>query len=217
MLLWFLRILLYIPMLFLHPTKIKGKKNLPKGKAILSCNHYSNWDIVLYYLNTSKRLRILAKSELFKNKLFGKALKNLGAIEIDREGNDIGAIKSCMKVLKNGEKLFVFPEGTRLKKDEDILGEIKSGMALIAIKTQTPIVPIWIKSRPKAFRRSVYTIGEPFELSEFYGKKLDEETLKQADEIIRAKMLETREQSLKKKEKKKKEKVKTSKALEIKK
>lgn len=199
MLLWLARILLWIPLSILHPTFIKGKKNLPKGKAILSCNHYSNWDIALYILNTTEKIKILAKKELFKNKLFGAILRNFGGIEIDREGNDINAIKNCMKALKSDKKLFVFPEGTRLKNEADILGEIKSGMALIAIKTKTPIVPIWIERKPKIFRKSVYTIGKPFELSEFYGVKLDEETLEKANTVVREKMLELREQTLKKK------------------
>ncbi len=199
MLLWLARILLWIPLSILHPTFIKGKKNLPKGKAILSCNHYSNWDIALYILNTTEKIKILAKKELFKNKLFGAILRNFGGIEIDREGNDINAIKNCMKALKSDKKLFVFPEGTRLKNEADILGEIKSGMALIAIKTKTPIVPIWIERKPKIFRKSVYTIGKPFELSEFYGVKLDEETLEKANAVVREKMLELREQTLKKK------------------
>ena len=199
MLLWLARILLWIPLSILHPTFIKGKKNLPKGKAILSCNHYSNWDIALYILNTTEKIKILAKKELFKNKLFGAILRNFGGIEIDREGNDINAIKNCMKALKSDKNLFVFPEGTRLKNEADILGEIKSGMALIAIKTKTPIVPIWIERKPKIFRKSVYTIGKPFELSEFYGVKLDEETLEKANAVVREKMLELREQTLKKK------------------
>ena len=199
MFLWIVRILLWIPLSILHPTFIKGKKNLPKGKAILSCNHYSNWDIALYILNTTEKIKILAKKELFKNKLFGAILRNFGGIEIDREGNDINAIKNCMKALKSDKKLFVFPEGTRLKNEADILGGIKSGMALIAIKTKTPIVPIWIERKPKIFRKSVYTIGKPFELSEFYGVKLDEETLEKANAVVREKMLELREQTLKKK------------------
>ncbi len=203
MLLWIARILLWIPISIFHPTTIKNRKNRPKGKAILCCNHRSNWDITLYILNTKKKVKILAKKELFKNKLFGAILKNFGAIEIDREANDINAIKLCIKALKEDKQLFIFPEGTRLKDESQILGEIKSGLALIAIKTKTPIVPIWVEKKPRLFRRSVYRIGEPYELSEFYGVKLDEETLKKADAIVREKMLELREQSVSVKKKKK--------------
>lgn len=201
MFLWLARIICFIPLNILHPTVIKGRKNLPKGKAILSCNHRSNWDIVMYYLNTSKRLKILAKKELFKNRLMGAVMRSLGGISVDREGNDINAIKNCMKALKENKKLFIFPEGKRIKDEKHILGEFKSGMAMIAIKTKTPIVPIWIVRQHRLFRRSVYLVGKPFELTEFYGKKLDDETLSKANEVIKSKMLELREQGLKKNKK----------------
>lgn len=199
MLLFITRVLLWIPIFILHPTFIKGKKNMPKGKAILCCNHRSNWDIALFHLFYTVKIKILAKKELFKNKLFGAMLKSYGGISIDRDANDLHAIKVCMKILKDGEKLFIFPEGTRLKNEDEIMGEIKSGLALIAIKTKTPIVPIWVMRKPKIFRKSVYLIGQPFELSDFYNIKLDEEALKQANQIVREKMLELRESKLKKK------------------
>lgn len=190
MLLWFLRIVLWIPLSILHPTFIYGRKNRPKGKAILCSNHRSNWDIVLYLLHTTERVKILAKKELTKNKFFGFILKHLGAIFIDREGNDINAIKECMKALKDGKKLYIFPEGTRLKDESKVLGEVKSGLSMIAIKTKTPILTVWHERKPKAFRRSNIYIGKPYELTEFYGKKLDEETLCEANSTVREKMLE---------------------------
>lgn len=203
MFLWLARIVCFIPLNILHPTIIKGKKNMPKGKAIVACNHISNWDMVMYYLNISQRMKILAKKEIFKNKFFGTLMRWLGGVPIDRDSNDINAIKTCMKALKENKKLFIFPEGTRLKDKSQILGEIKSGMAMIAIKTKTPIVPMWVKQH-KLFRFSRYYMGEPFELSEFYGAKLDEETLNKANEVVRAKMLEVREQAIAKKKKDKK-------------
>ena len=193
------KILMWIPIMIFHPTSIKGKKNLPKGRAILSVNHRSNWDYVLFGINSTTKYRVLAKKELFRNKFFGFILRNFGGIEIDREANDINAIKTCMKVLKDDKKLLVFPEGTRLKDESLVRGEIKSGLALIAIKTKTPIVPVWVRNKPKLFRRSIYYIGKPFELDQFYGKKLDEQTLQEANQIVRAKMIELGEQGKKKK------------------
>lgn len=201
MFLWLSRIILWLPMKLLRPTRVVGMKNWPKGKAIIASNHYSNWDIALFYLNIRKRLRIMAKKELFENKFMARIYRWLGAFPIDREGNDITAIKTSMKVLKDGEKLFVFPEGTRLKRQEDVLGELKSGMAMIAIKTQSPIVPVWITKKSKWFRMTKFIVGKPFELSEFYDKKLDEETLSQANQTVREKMLELREQELNRKKK----------------
>ncbi len=202
------RILCWLPLSILHPTKIYGKENIPKGKAILSCNHRSNWDIVLWLLHTKRRNKILAKKELFQKKFLGKILHYLGGIEIDRNGNDISAIKNCIRALKEENLLFIFPEGTRLHDESQILGEIKSGMAMIAIRTKTPIIPIWIERKPKIFRLSRYFIGKPFELSDFYDKKLDEQTLEKANQVVREKMLEVREQNLKVSKKKTKKQIK---------
>ena len=204
----FWRVLARVLFSIFHPTKIYGRENLTSGKAILSLNHRSNWDIALWLANTKERVKILAKKELFKNKLFGKFLRWAGGIEIDRSGNDINAIKNCIKALKDGKKLVVFPEGTRLKNEEDILGEIKSGMAMIAIKTKTPIIPIWIERKPRLFRFSKFYVGKAFELDQFYDQKLDEETLEKANQIVREKMLEVHAEILKKKEEKKKKKLK---------
>ncbi len=202
MILWIARIILFFPLLITHPTWIVGKRNIPKGKVILCCNHYSNWDAVLYNVYNFKKPRFLAKKELFEGKFMNWFMRGVGAFPIDREANDITAIKNCMKFLKEGKQLFIFPEGTRLVNDEEVLGEIKSGVSLIAVKTQTPIVPIWIRNRPKLFRRSVYYVGKPFELSEFYGQRLDEPALQAANKIIREKMIETGVQGKKKEEKK---------------
>lgn len=199
MILWFFKIILWLPCLILHPTFIRGRKNLPKGKAIVCCNHYSNWDIVLYVLQTTEKVGILAKKELFKNKFLIFLLKGVGAISIDRKAGDVSAVRTCMKTLKEDKKLFIFPEGTRLKNKEEVLGEIKGGMSLIAIKAKSPIVPVWIEKKPKLFRKSVYIIGKPFELSEFYDIRLNDETLSRADAIVREKMLEVREQTFVKK------------------
>lgn len=189
------KIIFWIPLMILHPTRVVGKKNLPKGKAILSMNHRSNWDYVLFGANSRKKYRVLAKKELFeKNKAFRALLLNWGGVPIDRDNPDIEAIKTCMRYLKEDKQLLIFPEGTRLKDEEQILGEIKSGLALIAIKTKTPIVPVWIVRKPKLFRMSKYIIGKPFELSQFYGQKLDETTLAEANSIVRDQMLALRPQ-----------------------
>ncbi|MBP3431396.1 MAG: 1-acyl-sn-glycerol-3-phosphate acyltransferase [Clostridia bacterium] len=205
------KFLAWLPLVMLFPTRMKGKKNLPKGKAIISCNHKSNMDIVNYLLHTPKKIKILAKKEIFKNKLFGAVMKSYGGIPIDRDSNDINAIKECMKALKAGKQLFVFPEGTRLKDESKVLGELKSGMAMIAVKTKTPIVPVWVEKKARIFRRNTYRIGEAFELSDFYGKKLDEETLAQANEVVKQKMLALYEEGVSEKEAKMKKKNKNRK------
>lgn len=180
----------------LYPTKFIGKKNLPKGACIIASNHTSNMDAVTLAANTWEKKYFLAKKELFKNKLVGFFARKWGGIKIDRAGNDVNAIKESLKVLKKGKKLVIYPEGTRNNNENMALGEVKQGVAMFAIKAKTPIVPMFILRKPKIFRRNKVVIGEPFELTDFYGKKLSGDELGLATEIVAKKMEELREQAL---------------------
>lgn len=192
----FVQIIAAMPVRMFYPTKIIGKKNIPKGACILSSNHTSNMDAVIFALKTWEKKYYLAKKELFKNKFMGFFLKKFGAIKIDRQSSDVTAIKNCLKVLKEGKKLFIFPEGTRVQNENMELGEVKHGVAMFAIKAKVPIVPIFISKKPKPFRRNKIFIGEPFTLEEFYGKKLDNEELEKAGKIVTRKMNEVRDNAL---------------------
>jgi len=181
--------LAYLPLAIFYPTKIIGRKNIIKGKAIMAANHTSNMDVVLLLANTYEKKYVMAKKELFKNKFVGAILKSYGGISVDRENNDIAALKKSLKVLKNNKKLIIFPEGTRNKtEDTSKLMEIKKGTAMLAIKSKSPVIPVWISRRPKAFRLTKIIIGEPFELTEFYGEKLSDENLQKATQIISEKI-----------------------------
>lgn len=183
---------LFFPILWLLlPTFYKGKKNIPKGRAIFICNHRSNFDSIIVELSSWKKKYYLAKKELFKKGFKGWFIKGLNTIPVERGKIDITAMKTALRVLKNEKGLVIFPEGTRNKTGEE-LGEIKAGAAMFAIKTKSPIVPVWIKKRPKIFRFNVLRYGKPFTLEEFYDKKLDNETLEKVGKIITQKLLENK-------------------------
>lgn len=190
------QILLTIPVRFCFPAKFVGKENIPKGPCIIASNHTSNLDAVLLAVHTWEKKFYLAKKELFKCKLFGSILKCVGAVKIDRQETDVGAIKNCMRLLKNGKKLVIFPEGTRNHNDDMQLGQVKHGVAMFAIKAKVPIVPMFITKKPRFWRKTKVVIGKPFLLEEFYGKKLDNETLTQASDQVVAKIDQLRESQL---------------------
>ena len=98
----------------------------------------------------------------------------------------------ALKCLKSGEKVAIYPEGTRNKSDQPFL-PFKSGSALLAIRAQVPIVPMVVCQKARFWRQNAVIIGEPFELSEYYGMKLTEELLKEADAKILAVMEDLRE------------------------
>lgn len=192
----FVQIVADIPVRIFYPTKFHDKNNIPKGPCIIACNHTSNLDAVILAIHTWEKKYYLAKKELFKNKCFGGFLKLMGAVKIDRQGTDITAIRQCLKILKNGKKLVVYPEGTRTNNENMELGEIKQGVAMFAVKGKVPIVPMFISKKPRIFRKTHVFVGEPFTLEMFYGKKLDSEELEQASEYVAQKMNELRDKSL---------------------
>jgi 1-acyl-sn-glycerol-3-phosphate acyltransferase len=100
---------------------------------------------------------------------------------------------NLLKCLKNGEKVAIYPEGTRNKTKEEML-PFYDGAAMLAIKTKTPIVPVLIYKKTMPFRMNHIIVGEPFEMSEYYGQRLTKEVLAEANEKLRQKLLDMRKE-----------------------
>lgn len=188
-----------IPLFFfniVYPYKIHGKENIPKGGAVFICNHFRAIDCGFVTDAYNKDVYFLAKKELFNNKLLGKIVKSFGAIPVDREKPDIKSIMLALRVLKDGHKLVVFPEGTRNKTGTIELQPIKGGSMIFAVKAKCPIVPMMLDKKAKPFRKTHLIIGEPFELVDFYDKKLDDENIHKMEHIVCAKMVEQQKKLL---------------------
>lgn len=186
MIYWIVKIITFIPFLLLFPCRMVGKKKIPKGKVIFVCNHRSNIDYIYLWNCTWRKQYVLAKKELFKNKFVGWFFKKCGGIPVDRNNIDIGVIKNSLMVLKRGKILTIFPEGTRNKTDQDLL-EFKAGASVFAVKSNAPIVPLYIKRKPHVFGFNKVMVGEPIYFDQSF--KGEEGTIR-ANEIIRQKMLE---------------------------
>jgi len=128
--------------------KVINEDKVPKdGKFLLVSNHRSVIDplIVENALKTSNIMgHWIAKKELYNSFFFGVFVRNGGTILLDRETSKMGGfftdIKECVK---SGDSIFVFPEGTR-NKSENELGEFKDGSKIIALKNRLPILPMFI-------------------------------------------------------------------------
>ena len=163
MLFWILYVITFLPLLILLPIKRVGRKNLKelKGKNyIIACNHMSNFDPVAIDFKFHKKFKILAKKELFKNKFKGGFFKTLGAIPVDRENPDASAVKEVLKQIKKRKSILIFPQGTRAKTPV-VEDSAKEGVAMFAIRTNTPVLPIMIDRKIKIFRRAKIIIGKP--------------------------------------------------------
>ncbi|HJB93524.1 MAG TPA: 1-acyl-sn-glycerol-3-phosphate acyltransferase [Candidatus Borkfalkia stercoripullorum] len=186
----------------IHPYKLIGKEKVKDGAAVLVGNHYRIWDIVHMACTTKERVHFITKQELYKNKFLAYLCRKVEAIPVSRDGQDAKAIMTALRYLKKGEKISMFPEGTRNRTDAELL-PLKGGAALFAIKAKVPVYPVMSIGKTKYFRRTPIIVGDPIDLSEFYDKKMTAEDYARAEEIVRENMLGVMHGYIKEKEEKK--------------
>lgn len=153
-----------------YPTKVIGLENIPDGAAIICANHSNYIDPVLIGIAAGKKhmIHFMAKAELFENRLFGGLLRKLGTFPVHRGTSDIDSVRTSMKLLRGGEKIMMFPEGTRVAQDDAVAA--KSGAVRLATKLDVPIVPVHLPRGKKVFRKVLVVIGEPYKVTAENGK-----------------------------------------------
>ena len=145
-----------------HPLKITGGENIPnEGAYILALNHTSFRDAAVALILSGENSIFMAKKELFKLKIPAKFISALGAFPVDRQANDLSALRLSIAGLKEGKPLVIFPEGHRYD-DTDTIHEIKQGAALIAMRAGVPIIPARIRTKYRPFERVNISVGAPF-------------------------------------------------------
>jgi len=146
----------------LYPRRHNVCAQLPEGAAIVCANHSNYIDPVLLALTAGKRhwLHFMAKIELSRVKLLDILLRRLGVFYVNRNANDLGAIRTAMGLLKRGEKVGIFPEGTRVAEDDAVTA--KNGAVRLAMRLGVPVVPVFISRNKSVFRKADVVIGEPY-------------------------------------------------------
>jgi 1-acyl-sn-glycerol-3-phosphate acyltransferase len=122
--------------------RYKGRTNVPKnGPVLLVANHQSHLDPVLVGLACPRRLKYLARHDLFFWP-FSWWIRALGAVPIDRSRSSFGGLKTTLKLLHQNEAVLVFPEGSRTYDGQ--LQKMHSGFCLLARRSGATIVPVAI-------------------------------------------------------------------------
>lgn len=163
----FLGLLKFIFSHFLFRVKYVGLENIENaGKCVVCPNHSTIYDPFWVYFK-SKDMWIMAKAELFKNRIMAALLKAYNVFPIKRGQRDASSLLHSINVIENNDnaKLLIFPEGTRIKKDKE-RGRAKVGPVYIASKAGVPIIPVHITKNPKLFSKVVVIFGEPIVLPE---------------------------------------------------
>ncbi len=152
----------------IYPFRIINGNTIPKtGRYIICSNHISMLDPVFLGCSQKRQLHFIAKAELFKNRLFAKIIRKLGAFPVHRGAGDNTAMDNALSVLKEGHVLGIFPEGTR-SKDGNLLRP-KPGIIMFAYQGNAPILPVAIvakKGQVKPFHRTLINCGEPIQPEE---------------------------------------------------
>jgi len=175
----------------LWPTTFYGTENLILDKNVVYvCNHYSALDTNAMVAKIFKnKFNVVIKGEAFKSKFGARFLTGMGGIPIERGEADVEAVKKILGVLKSGEPLLLFPEGTRNKSGSKEMFKFKDGAVVFALKTGSPIIPMVQYSPPKIFRRNYVLIGKPMYLEKYSGMRTSsvkcEATQDLYDEMIR--------------------------------
>jgi len=157
--------------------RARGRENLPEGGFVLAANHTSNfdpWPLGLP-LFPRRQLRFMGKSELF-NPLLGPILRAGGAFQVRRGEGDLEAIQQAVELVREGEIVVMFPEGTRRKKGLRKRYEARAhtGAARIALAAEAPLVPAAIKGTDRLSRLEQLQVayGEPVPLDDLRGVEI---------------------------------------------
>ncbi|MSQ40177.1 MAG: 1-acyl-sn-glycerol-3-phosphate acyltransferase [Dehalococcoidia bacterium] len=161
----------------LSQWKVVGKEAVPpKGPLLVVSNHLSNVDPALLAVSLPRRLHFMAKRGIFKGPVVGAFLRAYGAHPLNRDGHDVAAMRWSLRLLQEEGVLVVFPEGTR--SPEGLMPGLP-GVAMLAIRSQAPILPVAITGTEHLrgllrltcpTGKLTVTIGDPFSLPPIEGK-----------------------------------------------
>jgi 1-acyl-sn-glycerol-3-phosphate acyltransferase len=158
----------------LYRLRARGQEHLPEGGFVLAANHTSNFDpwALGIPLLPQRQLRFMAKSELF-NPLLAPILRGGGAFKVRRGEGDVEAVRTAVDLVRDGEIVVMFPEGTRREKGlrKKHVARAHTGAARIALGAGAPLVPAAIKGTDRLARLGPLRVvfGEPLDLSDLEG------------------------------------------------
>ena len=174
-------------------VSVNGLPNIELDKSyVYMANHQSNFDIPVLLGYLPVQFRWLAKAELFKIPVFGRAMLGAGYVKIDRfnRKSAFKSLEEAAKRMKNGVSVMIFPEGTRSK--DGNIRQFKKGGFVMAIKSGVPIVPVVLrgtwpimaKSSLRINRGDVeMEIGEPIDTSG-YSLETKEDLMTKVRDVI---------------------------------
>ena len=162
------RVLIIVSRIF-YRFNVTGREHVPStGPVILCSNHIHLMDCILLAIFTKRQVFYMAKKELFEKPLLGWIIRRLGAFPVDRGGADLQAFRHSMQVLKEEKALGIFSQGTRTQEFDNV----KGGVAVFALKSGAPVVPVGIRGTYRIFSKMDLHFGPPISMDEYKGQKV---------------------------------------------
>lgn len=172
-----------------YKVEVKGLENIPQqGSLIMACNHCSNFDPPLAggYAGLKRDSVYFIKKELMSVPVLNLLFKKFNFIPVDRHrpGGDLSALKAALKVVKSGQSLFIFPEGTRSK--TGLPTRPKPGIGFMVYHSGAPVLPVKVVNTFKLpYVRKVGVIfGKPFMIQKDESRDVKEQFQEFADKIM---------------------------------
>lgn len=151
-----------------YRMRYEGLEHVPADRGfILASNHRGYTDPIFIASKVTKIVHYMAKAELFRKvPLFGWLIRHLNAFPVERGAGDGSAMNAAGEVIRNGEVLGIFPEGTRSRDGKPL--RPRSGVAMIAAKTGADVVPVAICYGERLRFRTPVTVryGRPISFAE---------------------------------------------------
>ena len=169
---------------FFRPFEVIGIENKIKGAAMVCSNHSAMIDpfqIALAF-GIDDNVHVIAKIELFRIPVLSWLLWKLGMICVDRSINDIESIKTSLVYMKKGEKVVIFPEGTRMSEYD--AHAAKSGAVKLAERAGVPIIPVFISRKKPFFKKSKVVIGLPYFIEKQEEKRHHDDYIKLSEKLM---------------------------------
>lgn len=167
------RFLAYIVFHTLYPLHVHDVERINRpAPFLLIGNHNSCLDpMAMCYRIHGQQVIFLGKKELVRNPLVRRVLTGMGMIAVDRHHSDMEAMRACMKVLRQGRILLVFPEGTR--RHTGLMDQLEGGTALMALRCKVPLVPVYLDKKFRLFRLVNMYVGPDIPMDDLIAQGVD--------------------------------------------
>ena len=139
------------------------------GGMLIACNHQSFYDPVLVGMALPRPISYLARQSLFDVPGFGRLIWAVGARPVRRGAVNAEALRTVMRLLRQGEALLMFPEGTRTHDGE--LGRFSPGAAAVAIRCGVPVLPVCIEGAFRSWPRT-HALPMPSPIAVAFGRPM---------------------------------------------